>query len=361
MEKYLIADFKEMEGIEKKYGREPVISIMPNGSLVCVMITGGPTEPHNDNVVVICRSCDGGKTWTKPEILFSHDNRGVWAPEIYTGFENPMMVVHTYNANCPYKELQTFVSYTYDNGETWTKPEMIAPYANGMSLRKGIKLSNGETLFPVYHTICNSGFDAFLQMGDVGFWKGTQHICGVVVTNDNGKSYIPYGNFRVDSGFLNDKTVDAEKGIGNSLSLWEPNCIEAEDGHIIMYMRDSSYAYINCAESLDYGRTWEHKKSIDIPNGDSKITLEKVNGKLLLISNVTNTFDSDARTNLQIQISNDNGKTWQFLCYVDDKDKALFYPHTAVDDKNKILYLSYEDGVCHYLNKYTFEELGLAE
>jgi hypothetical protein len=39
--------------------------------------------------------------------------------------------------------LQTFVSYTYDNGETWTKPEMIAPYANGMSLRKGIKMSNG--------------------------------------------------------------------------------------------------------------------------------------------------------------------------------------------------------------------------
>ena len=62
MEKYLIADFNDMEGIEKNYGREPVISVMPNGSLVCVMITGGPTEPHNDNVVVICRSYDGGKT-----------------------------------------------------------------------------------------------------------------------------------------------------------------------------------------------------------------------------------------------------------------------------------------------------------
>ena len=86
-----------------------------------------------------------------------------------------------------------------------------------------------------------------------------------------------------------------------------------------------------------------------------------LNGKLLLISNVTNTFSFDSRTNLQIQISNDNGNTWQFLCHVDNKDKALFYPHTAVDDKNKILYVSYEDGVCHYLNKYTFEELGLAE
>lgn len=359
MEKYLIADFSKMENIEKKYGREPVIAIMPNGTLVCVMITGGPTEPHNDNVVVISRSYDKGENWTKPEILFSHEDRGVWATEIYMGFENPMMVVHTYNATCPYKELQTFVSYTYDNGENWSTPEMIAPYANGLCLRKGIKMSNGDTLFPVYHTLCNNGFKKFPKMGDSDFWQGTQHICGVIITSDNGKSYTPYGNFRVDADFLNNKAVDVGKNIGNSVDLWEPNCVEAEDGHIIMYMRDSSFAYINCAESFDYGRTWEHQGSLDIPNGNTKITLEKVNGKLLLISNVSNTFGFDARKNLQIQVSEDGGKTWEFLCYVDDCDKALFYPHTAVDEKNKILYVAYEDAVKHYINKYTFEELGL--
>ena len=359
MKKYLIADFEKMENIEKPYGREPVIAIMPNGTLVCVMITGGPTEPHNGNVVAVCRSYDGGETWTKPEILFSHDDRGVWAPEIYTGFENPMMVVHTYNAHCPYKELQTFVSYTYNNGETWSKPEMISPYANGVSLRKGIKMSNGETLFPIYHTIFNCGFRKFPKIGEPDFWNGTQHICGVVITKDEGRSYIPYGDFRIDSDFLNNKSVDDAKNIGTSVDLWEPNCVEAENGHIIMYMRDSSYAYINCAESFDYGRTWEHKGSIDIPNGNTKITLEKVNDKILLVSNVTDTFGYDARTKLQIQLSEDGCRTWKFLDYVDDKDKTLFYPHTAVDSENKIFYLAYEDGVKHYINKYTFEELGL--
>ena len=63
-----------------------------------------------------------------------------------------MMVVHTYNGDCPYKGLQTFVSYTYDNGASWSKPVMIAPYADGLCLRRGIKMSNGETLFPIYHT-----------------------------------------------------------------------------------------------------------------------------------------------------------------------------------------------------------------
>lgn len=38
MERYLIADFSKYVFWGKKYGRELVIAIMPNGTLVCVMI-----------------------------------------------------------------------------------------------------------------------------------------------------------------------------------------------------------------------------------------------------------------------------------------------------------------------------------
>ena len=109
MERYLIADFSKYAFSGKKYGREPVIAVMPNGTLVCVMLTGGLTEPHNDNIVVISKSYDVGKTWDEPNLLFQHKDRGVWATEIYMGYDTPMMVVHTYNGDCPYKELQTFV------------------------------------------------------------------------------------------------------------------------------------------------------------------------------------------------------------------------------------------------------------
>lgn len=358
MERYIIADFSKIDNIEKKFGREPVIALMPNGNLVCVMVTGGPTEPHNDNVVVICRSYDKGQTWTSPEILFSHKQRGVWATEIYMGYDNPMMVVHTYNANCPYKELQTFVSYTYDNGENWTTPITIAPYANGLCLRRGIKMSNGETMFPIYHTEIYKDFGDFPEFGSKNFWKGTRHMCGVVVSSDGGASYTPYGNFSVEIG-ANDERLQAEGTVGKSYDLWEPNCVEAEDGHIIMYMRDSRNFYINCAESFDYGRTWEHKGSIDIPNANTKITMLKINGKILLISNVCATGAFVERKKLQIQISKDNGKSWKFVCYIDDESKMFFYPHAVVDEKNKILYIAYENAVKHYLVKYTFEELGL--
>lgn len=101
MERCLIADFSKYAFSGKKYGREPVIAVMPNRTLVCVMVTGGPTEPHNDNIVVISKSYDGGKTWDEPNLLFQHKDRGAWATEIYMGYDTPMMVVHTYNGDCP--------------------------------------------------------------------------------------------------------------------------------------------------------------------------------------------------------------------------------------------------------------------
>ena len=358
MGRCLIADFSKYAFSGKKYGREPVIAVMPNGTLVCVMVTGGPTEPHNDNIVVISKSYDGGKTWDEPNLLFQHKDRGAWATEIYMGYDTPMMVVHTYNGDCPYKELQTFVSYTYDNGESWSKPVMIAPYANGLCLRRGIKMSNGETLFPIYHTELFDNFGGFPPFGDKEFWKGTQHTCGVVISSDGGKSYVPHGDFRIDAEtFYSDPNRD--KNTPNSADLWEPNCVEAEDGHIIMYMRDSSKPYINFAESFDFGRTWKHTGNLDIYNADTRITLIKVRNKILLISNVCKSLGFEDRKKLQIQISDDNCKTWRFVCYIDDADSTFFYPHAAVDEANELIYVAYENAVCHYINKYTFTELGI--
>jgi len=347
--KYVITDFEKYEPISRKFGREPVISLMPDGSLVCIMLTGGPTEPHNDNFVVICRSTDGGKTWTPPEKLFAHKSRGVWATEIYTGYSHPMIVVHTYAGDCPYKELQTFVSYTYDNGKTWTSPKMIAPHANGMCIRKGIRMSNGETLFPVYHTSLDYGFEEFPEFETPGFWKGTHHRCAVVVSSDEGRSYAPYGDF---------ENIRPENYDG-TISLWEPNCVETENGHIVLYMRDSLNPYINCAESYDYGRTWKHTGNIDIPNANSKITMQKIGSKILLISNVNDSCAWEGRTKLQIQISSDGCKTWRFVCFLGDEDEHIYYPHCTADEENRLLYVAYENSVQHYLNVYTFDEIGI--
>lgn len=359
MEKYLITDFKKNNCSNSTYGREPVISVMPNGDLVCVMVTGGPTEPHNENIVVISRSCDNGRTWSEPEILFSHKHRGVWATEIYTGFSAPMMVVYTYNGDCPYKELQTFVSFSNDNGLTWSEPRQIAPFANGMCLRRGIKMSNGKTLFPVYYTELFSRFDTFSKIGEPDFWKGIRHMCGVVITEDEGDTYTPHGIIKIDLDRYAEENETGSAEFHSSPHLWEPNCIEAEDGHIIMYMRNSHHCYIEVAESHDYGNTWRRVGNNGIPNADSKICLEKVNNKIVMVSNTAKSFEFGGRTDLEIQISDDYCKTWKHYSYVNSKEDLYFYPHIAVDNVHSLLYLAYENGVKHYVNVYTFDELGL--
>ncbi|MBO5007229.1 MAG: exo-alpha-sialidase [Clostridia bacterium] len=353
MKKSIICDFGD------KIIREPVIAKMKNGTLICAMLGGGPTEPHNENVVYFSKSYNDGETWTQPKILFSHTKRGVWATSIYTEYEYPVMFVHTYNAECPYKELQTWVSYSYDNGENWSKPIHIAPYANGMCIRQGIKMSNGETLFPVYHTEVYDGFGSFPEFGSPEFWIGTRHVCGVIISSDGGKNYTPYGNFGIKATQIQKRQANIDGFAAVSVNLWEPNCVEAEDGHLIMYMRDSNVAKINCAESFDYGRTWNHIGNIDIPNADSKIALAKADGKLVMIHNENPTFEFHNRIRLCIRNSEDNGKSWSVPVFVSEENDNIFYPDVIADDENRVLYVAYENARQHYLNRYTYDELGL--
>jgi hypothetical protein len=360
MEKYLITDFAKYrndESLDMKYGREPVIALMPNGNLICVITTGGPYEPHWDNFVVILRSYDGGKTWSDPQKLFSHKKRGVWATEIYTGFEYPMMVLYTYTGDNPYKELQTFVSYTYDNGETWTEPRTISAYANCLSLRRGFKMSNGETVFPIYHTNMHKDFGDFLPRDDAHFWDLSDHASGVIVTADGGKSYTPYGDFGLHTETPEDGMF-YEFDKENPSELWEPNCVELEDGHLVMYMRASKRPYINSAESFDYGRTWSFRGSIDVFSSNTKLTMFKLKDTAFLVTNVNKSIDSRDRTKLQILKSKDC-KTWEFVSFVGEENQWIFYPHVAIDEENGKVYLSYEDVRRHYLNVYSFEELGV--
>lgn len=258
MEKYLIYDFKD------DYGREPIIRKTKNGTLLCVCLSGGTWDPQNANVVKIQRSLDDGKTWSKPQVLFSHHSRGVWSSEIFVDNDKIMLVIQTYNAECYYRELQTFYSISNDNGNTWSEPISFPNGINGISIRQGITLSNGSYLFPIYYGEVVNNFD----------WKGVtdwhdnlKFCCGVMLSNDRLKSYERYGY------------IKSEK------CLWEPNCIEVENGHIIMYMRNNNAPYLGISHSYDYGKTWTDFKQTNIPNPNTKVTLVKANDLILLISN----------------------------------------------------------------------------
>ncbi len=325
MEKYLIHNFETCT-------REPILRKMKDGSLICMFLTGGVEEPLNENFVAVSRSYDDGKTWTEPEKLFDHKIRGVWCTEIFTGDENPFAIVHTYNANCWYRELHTFISVTEDNGRTWSEPLNVPGCLDGCSLRQAITLSNGDTLIPLYWQESLGKFD---WSGGKG-WDNLYFRTGVGIRPKGKKHWERYGYIASDER-----------------SLWEPNAVEFENGHIIMYIR-SDIGYLQYVESFDYGRTWSELKKLDIPHSDSKITCIKVRGKVLMFNNAV---EKD-RTHLEMSVS-DDGLNFKHICYLEDENESFFYPHPFCDDETETLYVAYENRRQHYLKKFTYSEIGI--
>ncbi|MBR3751040.1 MAG: exo-alpha-sialidase [Clostridia bacterium] len=326
MQKHLIASFEP-------YAREPILRRMEDGTLVCAFLTGGENEPHNDNVVMLSKSHDDGATWSAPEVLFSHRDRGCWCTEIFTDTPRPFAVVHTYNAPSHYRELQTFISYFDGWQDGFTEPVTMPGSVNGCSVRQGIRMSNGEMLFPLYWQETRQKF----QWEDNPWnWDclAWQYVSGVGISS--GDKFFRHGYLATDA------------------PLWEPNAAELENGHIIMYMRCSGKGCLYIAHSYDYGRSWSDPAPSEIPNPDTKVTVLKIRGRIIMINN----FASEGRTNLQIASSEDGISFTPIVC-VEPPEESWFYPHAFACDASQTLYVAYENKKQHYLKKYKYSELGL--
>ncbi len=348
MKQYLIADFSKRVSEDKGltrffenpanacYGREPILAKMKNGTLVCMFTAGGPTEPHSDNVILLKKSYDDGATWTATEVLFTHPYCGVWGTEIFTGWEYPMMVVSLYDGKCPFKRLQTFFSYSYDNGETWTTPSMVSGACANVSLRQGITLSSGETFFPAYYTLAENSFlwDEG-QYYQKGWWDGTHHESTAVLSADGGKTFTRYGEIKDGTN-----------------SLWEPAAVELEPGHIVLCIRQDRVGRLGFCESFDMGRSFGAYRLTDIPNAGSKIAVCKIEDTVCLMGN----FDAKERTHLQIWTTKDF-QTFQRKIPLADDGAMFCYPHPVVDTENRKLYVVYENYKQHYLKIFSFDEI----
>jgi predicted neuraminidase len=300
---------------------------MPNGDLFCLVYSGGGREPAPNNVVLGVRSSDDGATWSKPDLLWNLPDRATWGSELFTGGDVPFAVFQTFIYETHYCELRAFMSHTHDSGQTWSTPVSIPGVPSNFSVRQGKVLSDGSWIFPVYWCEVKGNWDHRMNMdsnalNDRRDWR---FVSGVIRSVDKGNSFSLHGSMSAD------------------FNLWEPEVVETEPGHLILFIRPCESHFLWRADSTDYGQTWSDPICTEIPTSGSKIVTFKINERILLINNT----DSELwqRRYLDCWISDDGAASWSKrirLAEIPDNCPArqVAYPHGFCDEQQEILYLA---------------------
>ena len=280
--------------------RIPSLVTTTNGTLIAAIDernnSCGDLKWNRDINIVIRKSFDDGKTWTKIEKIVDYPlGRSASDPSMIVDKKtNEIFLFFNYMDLDNAKDIYRFmVIKSSDNGENWSKPVEITNNIIKKGWEKdfmfitsgrGIQTKDGTLL----HCLVNLN-------------KGT-HVFG---SKDHGKSW-----------FL----IDTPLSPGD-----ESKIIELSNGNWLVNSRvnsnDSRYSHI----SKDNGQTWATYKNKDLQDPGCNASLVKYDELLLF----TNAFDSKYRKNLSLSISKDQGRTWA-------KNQTIYKGESAYSSMTKL-------------------------
>ena len=280
--------------------RIPSLVTTTNGTLIAAIDernnSCGDLKWNRDINIVIRKSFDDGKTWTKIEKIVDYPfGRSASDPSMIVDKKtNEIFLFFNYMDLDNAKDIYRFmVIKSSDNGENWSKPVEITNNIIKKGWEKdfmfitsgrGIQTKDGTLL----HCLVNLN-------------KGA-HVFG---SKDHGKSW-----------FL----IDTPLNPGD-----ESKIIELSNGNWLVNSRvnsnDSRYSHI----SKDNGQTWATYKNKDLQDPGCNASLVKYDELLLF----TNAFDSKYRKNLSLSISKDQGRTWA-------KNQTIYKGESAYSSMTKL-------------------------
>lgn len=298
---------------------------------------------QDDVDVGMSRSTDGGRTWEpmkvimdmeewggRPEeengvgdpcILFNHETGTVWVAALWlSGFREQA----AWNASGPGSEPsetgQFLLVRSDDDGITWSEEINITPQIKDPRWRlmfqgpgNGITLTDGTMVFPA-------------QFRDA---DGTPYST-IVWSSDKGASW--------------------NIGTGAKPNTTEAQCVQLDDGSIMLNMRDNRNAEVKdenngraVSITRDLGLTWEtHPSSNSIlPEPvcmasliSADMIIDGRKQKVLFFSNPNNKY---SRSNMTIKASLDEGMTWPEEFQVElNEEEGYGYSCLAMVDENHI-------------------------
>ena len=281
--------------------RIPAVITAKDGSIVAVTDKRKFNEGDlPQDIDIVCnRSTDGGHTWSEPytialgtgvnhgfgdcALAWSNDDNGLIA-----GFVGGPGLWNS----TPSNPIRSYISKSYDNGQTWTEPEDITDFIFG-----------DNCVIPEHRTWRAS----FFGSGN-GPRTSTGRIMFVAAIREgSAQSLNNYAVYSDDNGVT--WQVSGRASVGGD----EAKVTELADGRILMSIRHGVNRWYNISE--DGGETWQPSTStwydITAPacNGDMiRFSSESQgHGRNRLLHSVPY---GNSRTDVTVYVSYDEGETW---------------------------------------------------
>lgn len=257
--------------------------------------------------LVLKRSADGGKTWSGIITVWDDGANvcGNPSPVVDQKTGRVVLVMSWNNGKDEGEEIRenkgidtrrVFVTYSDDDGVTWTKPKEITSstkrpewtwYATGPS--HAIQLSSGRIIVP-----CDHG-----NMSDGRFIGITSHL---IFSDDIGETW----------------QIGAISPVGD-----ESTVVELKNGDILLNMRKnrngeggaghSRLAIISRDEGESFGKPFPMKDLVE-PICNASIISYWPDGRKTRILLFSNPADTQKRINMTLKASKNRGRSWKEVC-----------------------------------------------
>lgn len=296
---------------------------LADGTVLCAWF-GGSHEGEADVAIWVSRREQGH--WTDPASLV-HVEESHWNP-VLQQLEDGRVRLY-YKVGNIIADWRTMVCESKDGGKTWGMPRELVEGdisgGRGPVRSKVIKLASGRYLAP-----CST---------ERGVWTAYTDY-----SDDQGATWTRSNPIAV-SGLVADgkRTVEQSDVAVAEQSFYgrgviQPTLWESQPGMVHMLLR-STEGVVFRSDSGDGGTSWCPPYATQLPNNNSGIDLDRLDGGLLVLACNPVADNWGSRTPMRLLYSRDNGDSWQTLLDLDSGKGEFAYP--AVVARGKDLYVTY--------------------
>ena len=287
--------------------RIPAIVTAQDGSLVIATDKrkNNQNDLPEDIDVLINRSIDGGKTWSEPLTIAQgtgYEKGYGDAGLVRTAEDGGLLCVFVggkgFFAGTPSSPNRTYICKSSDNGVSWTAPVDITPQLFGSQCSDPVRKY-------WYASFCASGAGLLTRDGTICFVAAVRETSDATVAGVS--NYVYYSE---DNGTTWKVSTVCKANNGNEAKIAELN-----DGSWLVSIRNQSKGSRYYTISKDRGQTWTpiglwNEMYEPGCNGDMIRYTSTVDGydRNRLLHSVP--FDAEARKNMSVFVSYDEGDTW---------------------------------------------------